>query len=764
MHASDTHARTGRRTRRLVAVAAVAAVASGLLLTLAGTNAAGVAIVKTEEVVVAPTVPGIRFVDDVSNGDDPSVMVEIFPATGGAVVPGHGIYVVDTATDTWVKVPDTSPDTIGWAISGDGGTVLYVRESTGDVLVHDLDTGTTTSVAVNDDEVAADDFSNPYGISDDGRYVSFTSDATNLVPGDTNAVRDVFVRDLVDGTTERVSRTIAGGQRTGEDCADPALSNDGNVVAYVCFDVDEDRSAVYRYNRTTGTTTLVSDQTPAQFPFAVTISGDGSTVAFLADVLPLGSDFPGALWVEDVATGQLAQAPVTPIPGSFFASLPDLSTDGRLVSATTLFFDPDTGDFLIDDVLVHDRQTGATASVVDATGTFSIYGVLGSGRSLYYSAETGAALVSRLLPFTEPTPSAPAGYVPLDETVRVVDGVPVGARGTTYADLSGFLPDGVTAAAVNVTLAGVTSRTYVSVCPGGTPPEDCQETSTVNPYRSRDVANLAFPQVGEDQFLQIYNNEGSVTVYVDLVGYFTTQAPGDTLDFLPSPAPERDDEVLTLTGGTSDLVTLDDVPAGAQAAAVRVTAAGVTGNTYLSTCAGDVPDAQCDDTSALNANRRDTSNLAVVPVGGAAGTDIKIYNNVGRAIVYTDVVGYFVPEGDGSRYVALPPTRVLERQPLGAGLNVTRSYAAALPAAATGVAANVTTAGATATTYVSVCPGGTPVDGCRETSTVNPYVGQDTASSTLVGVGPDRSLLYFNNLGTTLLFTDVQGYFAPAAP
>ena len=68
-------------------------------------------------------------------------------------------------------------------------------------------------------------------ISADGRFVAFSSDATNLVPGDTNGTADVFVRDRQTGTTRRVSVGPGGAQGNG-DSVDPALSADGRFVAF----------------------------------------------------------------------------------------------------------------------------------------------------------------------------------------------------------------------------------------------------------------------------------------------------------------------------------------------------------------------------------------------------------------------------------------------------------------------------------------------------------------------------------------------------
>ena len=72
----------------------------------------------------------------------------------------------------------------------------------------------TASVASNGDQVNDDSFWYP-SISADGRYVGFSSGASDLVDGDTNAGWDVFVRDREAGTTERVSVTSDGGQGNG---------------------------------------------------------------------------------------------------------------------------------------------------------------------------------------------------------------------------------------------------------------------------------------------------------------------------------------------------------------------------------------------------------------------------------------------------------------------------------------------------------------------------------------------------------------------
>src|SRR5204862_6499305 len=101
-----------------------------------------------------------------------------------------------------------------------------------DVFVHDRPSGTTERVSVNSDGAEGDGSSERPTLSADGRYVAFSSSATNLVPGDTNGQSDVFVHDRQTRTTERVSVASAGIE--GHGWSDrPAISANGRFVAFV---------------------------------------------------------------------------------------------------------------------------------------------------------------------------------------------------------------------------------------------------------------------------------------------------------------------------------------------------------------------------------------------------------------------------------------------------------------------------------------------------------------------------------------------------
>jgi Tol biopolymer transport system component len=100
-----------------------------------------------------------------------------------------------------------------------------------DVFVRDLRTGVTSRVSVSSFGAQAAGASVNPDISADGRYVAFESEAPNLVPGDTNSAFDVFLRDLGTSTTSRLS--VAGNRRQANDYSDNAdIGADGRVVAF----------------------------------------------------------------------------------------------------------------------------------------------------------------------------------------------------------------------------------------------------------------------------------------------------------------------------------------------------------------------------------------------------------------------------------------------------------------------------------------------------------------------------------------------------
>jgi TolB protein len=113
-------------------------------------------------------------------------------------------------------------------------TNLVTNDSNGlqDVFIRDLENGVTQRVSLSSAGVEGDDLSyGPAALSANGRYVAFASDASNLVIDDTNGTRDIFVRDLKIGVTRRVSLDSAGAQGNNGSFA-PTISANGHLVAF----------------------------------------------------------------------------------------------------------------------------------------------------------------------------------------------------------------------------------------------------------------------------------------------------------------------------------------------------------------------------------------------------------------------------------------------------------------------------------------------------------------------------------------------------
>lgn len=100
-----------------------------------------------------------------------------------------------------------------------------------DIFVHDLDTGITERVSVASDGIEGNADSPFPAISADGRHVAFASLASNLAPGDTNGTLDIFLHDRVLGSTERVSVASDGTEANGLSLF-PAIRGDGGGVAF----------------------------------------------------------------------------------------------------------------------------------------------------------------------------------------------------------------------------------------------------------------------------------------------------------------------------------------------------------------------------------------------------------------------------------------------------------------------------------------------------------------------------------------------------
>jgi len=148
----------------------------------------------------------------------------------------------------------------------------------------------TTRVSIATDGTQANSSSFNPSISDDGNVVVFESAATNLVSGDSNGFRDIFVRDRVAGTTVRISTGVDGPQSNGPSF-NAVISGNGRFVAFASdasnLTLGDSNAArdVFLFDRTTGVTRRVSVSTAGAVATGggsdhPSISQDGLTIAF----------------------------------------------------------------------------------------------------------------------------------------------------------------------------------------------------------------------------------------------------------------------------------------------------------------------------------------------------------------------------------------------------------------------------------------------------------------------------------------------------
>jgi len=312
------------------------------------------------------------------------------------------------------------------SLSGDGRFVAFSSYASNlvpndtnqrpDVFVRDVQTNVTERVSVGPGgaEAVGGFGSFQPAISGDGRFVAFESDATNLVPGDTNCHRDVFVYDRQNATTERVSVSSSGAQTSlfGTGCGggtswssdSPSINADGRFVAFLSSADNlvpnfrqgfPPKPAAYVRDRQTGTTELIS--AAAQ---DATISGNGRFVAFSSTGCGSGSYFGGivVICLEDRSTGviELISTSSAGDPPDASSSRPSISADGRFVafqSSATNLVPNDTNH--VDDVFVRDRLTGTTERIsLSSTGEQMVFPFLCSEALALPPANLGNALTS----------------------------------------------------------------------------------------------------------------------------------------------------------------------------------------------------------------------------------------------------------------------------------------------------------------------------------------------------------------------------------
>lgn len=302
-------------------------------------------------------------------------------------------------------------------ISADGRFAVFQSKATNlvagvedgrlHVFVQDLDTGLTEVVSLSSQEALSNGDSYGAALSADGRFIAFASRGTNLVPNDTNAEADVFLRDRLLGTTARVSVSSSEGQGNGESYWGTSVSQDGRYVGFtskasnlVAGDTNGTTDGFVR-DRTLGLTERISvgpngEQTSYGnvYESSVVLNATGRYVLFetparlTADDLDDNSDV--YLRDRELATTELISGPYPVSPRTSYATTPSISDDGRYVAFCTMEeFDP--RDTFGRDVYVKDRLNGVLAQASVTSAGELAYGdtgdamISGDGRYVAFS-------------------------------------------------------------------------------------------------------------------------------------------------------------------------------------------------------------------------------------------------------------------------------------------------------------------------------------------------------------------------------------------
>ena len=252
------------------------------------------------------------------------------------------------------------------------------NNATYDIYVKDNLTGLVKLASASSDNVIGNGQSYNPILSADGRFVSFWSYASNLVPNDNNGTYDAFVKDLLTGAITRVSVSSLGEEGNGGTEV-TVLSSDGRYVLFYSgasnLVANDNNGAldVFLHDRQTNTTTLISSTAGGvqgnDSSYRQTISQDGRYAAFISfanNLVPIDNNGTFDIFVKDLQTGaiKLVSTSSNNQQSNLGADSPSLSADGRYVAfmspASNLVGDDNNGAY---DIFLKDTVTGQLTRV-----------------------------------------------------------------------------------------------------------------------------------------------------------------------------------------------------------------------------------------------------------------------------------------------------------------------------------------------------------------------------------------------------------------
>ncbi|WP_208028310.1 TolB family protein [Rhabdothermincola sediminis] len=567
-----------------------------------------------------------------------------------------GIYVRDRllGSTTLVSVNtagvSANGDAQNAAISGDGRFVVFDSDSTNldprdvgvnnDVFVRDRQLGRTELVSVTTDDTVPGGDSYLPAISANGRFITYTSDADDIVPDDNNESLDVFVRDRVFASTERASLLANGGETDG-DSEDPfyddgpRISADGRYIAFESYSsklrggTTGDDTATYI--RDLGLAPEGASRFTSLDPVRILDSRAGSKVGPYSSPWGAGTtrdvQVTGVGGVPSTATAVVLNVTVTETSDSSFLSVWPKGQARPTVSSLNW-----QAGWTVPNAVTVKVGVGGMVSMFNNRGSVHV--------------------IVDVVGFYDPTGGA--GFTPLDPA-RILDSragskvgpysSPWGAGMTRDVQVAGIggVPGDAEAVVLNVTVTETSDSSFLSVWPKG---QARPTVSSLNWQAGWTVPNAVTVKVGAGGMVSMFNNRGSVHVIVDVVGYFRRGTgwtfypvdPGRILDSRPtsqvgpysSPWSAGTTRDVTVTGGTAA------VPSLATAVLMNVTVTETTDSSFLSVWPKGQP-----RPTVSSSNWRPGWTIPNAVTAKLGTGKVSVFNNRGSVQVIADVAGWY---------------------------------------------------------------------------------------------------------------------------
>nr|WP_319374457.1 Ig-like domain-containing protein [uncultured Methanobacterium sp.] len=306
--------------------------------------------------------------------------------------------VTATNTTELISIPtNESQSTNGYSyepsISADGRYIAFssyannlIDNNTNyysDIFVRDRLLNTTERISISSTGEEGNGDSYESFISSDGRYVTFTSYASNLVSNDVNGFRDVFIRDRLLNVTQRLSVSSTGEAGNG-DSYGSSISSDGCYVAFYSYAsnlVENDTNGfcdIFVYNRNSKTIKLISipfngeeANSDSYEPF---ISADGNFIVFTSyasNLVENDTNDASDVFVFNQKLNTIKRVSVSfdKENGDNDSFEPSISSDGRYIAFSSFASNLVENDTNGKDIFVFDQMSGVTARVsVSDTG------------------------------------------------------------------------------------------------------------------------------------------------------------------------------------------------------------------------------------------------------------------------------------------------------------------------------------------------------------------------------------------------------------